>query len=291
MRSLWPGCLLLLGSLGCATVPLAADPPLASEQMDLYRAKEGYGMAVWGMTPEELDAAVPGLKVCAENVICGETQLLGAPATAGYAFVDGHLAQVVVHAEAKDPKDLYSKVEPDLRQWFGSPAASPGLSEGGVAAVVVGVLVVAIVVVAVAALLGGHGGGGSLGHIGGGGGHSSGGGGGGHGGGGGGGVHAASPGKAGGGAVAVSRGLQHPIGDGHPRFVLRGGESDTWTDDGSYDSPPGVGAQPRLDGTWTQWRTLQSDIFLIAQDASVEVVYTSRALEGRLAPAAVPVDE
>jgi uncharacterized membrane protein YgcG len=187
MRSLWPGLLLLLGSLGCATVPLPPDKPLAAEQLELYRAKEGYGMAVWGMTPEELDDAVPGLKLCGENVICGETTLLGQPATAGYAFIAGHLAQVVVWASSPDPKDLFSKVEPDLKQWYGGPAASPGLSEGAVAAVIVGAVVVVAAVVIVAALLGGKGGGG--GHIGGGGGGHGGGGGGGHGGGGG--IHGA----------------------------------------------------------------------------------------------------
>jgi hypothetical protein len=299
MRSLWPGLLLLLGTLGCATVPLPADPPLAAEQLDLYRAKEGYGAAVWGMTPEELDATVPGLELCGDNVICGQTKLLGEPATAGYAFVNGHLAQVVVYAGAADPKDLYAKVEPDLRQWYGSPSASPGVTAGTVGAVIVGVLVVAVVVVAVAALLGGKGGGGghSLGHVGGGGGHSGGGSGGvhaaspGRAGGGSSGIHAALPGKAGGG-VTVSHGLQHHIADGHGRLVLRDVlENSNWTDDEGHEQPPCAGHQPHLDGDWTQWRTTQSDIFLLAEESSVEVIYSSRALEGYLTPPAVPMQE
>jgi hypothetical protein len=69
-------------------------------------------------------------------------------------------------------------------------------------------------------------------------------------------------------------------------------ETSSWGyDDEEYDEPPCAGNQPRLDGQWTQWRTTQSDIYLLAQDQGVEVIYSSRAMEGLLAPAAVPVGD
>jgi hypothetical protein len=278
MRPLSLFCLaLILSNSGCVTARLAMDRPLDLAEVDSYRAEEGYGAAVWGMTPEELQSAVPGLSRCGLDVWCGRAEVAGKPANAGYAFVNGHLAQVVVSVDSSNPKQDFTEVAPTLHDQFGEPASKAGVSDETVGAVIAAVLLIGIVVI-VAAALGHHGGGGSVGHLGAvssGGSHSA--------------SSAVSAGHASGAHPTVHVGVPHG-GDGIGQAVEAVAQSISDVEVEVPIAPPEAGRQLTLDGTWTQWRTGQSDVFLVQEPSAVVVAYTSRALEGYLGPPAFTLD-
>ncbi|RKG96382.1 hypothetical protein D7V97_35660 [Corallococcus sp. CA053C] len=122
------GLVGLLGlAAGCAT---DAAKPTALERRDAvrsasdktYRSMEGFQEARWGMTPEEVRAALPDASVGPDGTLRMKTTIADVPAEVSLGFLENRLAAVdVFFPEVSDPRTLQALMRDLLTRKFGDP--------------------------------------------------------------------------------------------------------------------------------------------------------------------------
>lgn len=126
---LWTvGLVGVLGlAAGCAT---DAAKPTALERRDAvrsavdktYRGREGFQAARWGMTPEEVRAALPEASVAADGTLRMTTTIADLPAEVAFGFLEQRLAAVdVFFPEVADTRTFQALMRDVLTQKYGEP--------------------------------------------------------------------------------------------------------------------------------------------------------------------------
>ncbi|WP_375757020.1 hypothetical protein [Corallococcus exercitus] len=126
------GALGLLGVLGvvagCASS--SPDKPTALERRQAirdasdktYRSTEGFQTARWGMSPDEVRAALPEASVSPDGTLRMKTTIAEIPAEVSLGFLDNRLAAVdVFFTEVSDARTFHSLMRDLLTRKYGDP--------------------------------------------------------------------------------------------------------------------------------------------------------------------------
>ncbi|MBZ4376540.1 hypothetical protein [Corallococcus sp. AS-1-6] len=120
------GLWVVLGvSAGCASgKPTALERRQAvRDSLDkTYRSTEGFQAARWGMTLEEVRAALPEASVGPDGTLRMQTTIAEVPAEVALGFLDNRLAAVdVFFADVADPRTFHSLMQDLLTRKYGEP--------------------------------------------------------------------------------------------------------------------------------------------------------------------------
>ncbi|NNC09232.1 hypothetical protein HJC10_41240 [Corallococcus exiguus] len=120
------GLSVVLGlSAGCASgKPTALERRQAvRDSLDkTYRSTEGFQTVRWGMTPEEVRAALPEASVAPDGTLRMKTAIAEVPAEVALGFLDNRLAAVdVFFPDVADPRTFHSLMRDLLTRKYGEP--------------------------------------------------------------------------------------------------------------------------------------------------------------------------